>query len=58
METLMTPDKRLTRIRALHAQPAPRDGGGYEFISARRTDRTAPPFAFVEGQPEGAMSAG
>ena len=57
LETVMTPDKRLTRTQAVH----PASGltvEGYE-IHIGRTDgpARARPFALVEGQPEGAVSA-
>lgn len=57
VETLMTPDKRLTRTRAVHA-PTGAAMEGYEIhIGQTNGPDRARPFAFVEGQPEGAMSA-
>lgn len=57
IETVMTPDKRLTRTRATHAATG-LDVEGYE-IHIGRSDGPARtrPFAFVEGAPEGAVSA-
>ncbi|MDQ1849243.1 cobyric acid synthase [Gemmobacter fulvus] len=57
VDTLMTPDKRLTRTRATHAASR-LDVEGYE-IHIGRTEgpARARPFAFVDGQPEGAVSA-
>ena len=57
VETLMTPDKRLTRTAAVHA-PTGAAMEGYE-IHIGRTDGPdrARPFAHVAGQPEGAMTA-
>jgi adenosylcobyric acid synthase len=57
VETVMTPDKRLTRTRAVHAATgAPMEG--YE-IHIGRTDGPdrSRPFAYVGGAPEGAVSA-
>ena len=56
VETLMTPDKHLTRVTATHAaSKTPMDG--YE-IHIGRTDGPARtrPFAYIAGVPEGAMS--
>lgn len=56
VETLMTPDKHLTRVTATHAaSKTPMDG--YE-IHIGRTDGPARlrPFAYIAGSPEGAMS--
>ena len=55
--TEMTPDKRLTRTRAVHAASG-LEVEGYEIHIGRTEgpDR-ARPFAQVEGQPEGAISA-
>jgi len=55
--TVMTPDKRLTRVSATH-MPSGEPFSGYE-IHIGRTDGPdrARPFAFVEGEPEGAISA-
>ncbi|MCV2879791.1 cobyric acid synthase [Sedimentimonas flavescens] len=57
VETEMTPDKRLTRTRAVHAASG-LEVEGYEIHIGRTEgpDR-ARPFAQVEGQPEGAISA-
>jgi adenosylcobyric acid synthase len=57
VETVMTPDKRLTAVRATHAGTGvPFDG--YE-IHIGRSDGPdcARPFGFVDGEPEGAVSA-
>jgi adenosylcobyric acid synthase len=57
VETLMTPDKNLTRVTAIHAaSQSPMDG--YE-IHIGRTDgpARAHPFAHINGTPEGAMSS-
>lgn len=55
--TEMTPDKRLTRTRALHAATG-LEVEGYEIhIGATTGPDRARPFAHVAGQPEGAMSA-
>lgn len=55
--TVMTPDKRLTRVRAVHAASGAAMEG-YE-IHIGRTDGPdrLRPFAHVEGVPEGAQSA-
>ncbi|MEH7827588.1 cobyric acid synthase [Gemmobacter denitrificans] len=56
IDTTMTPDKRLTRTRAVHAASGlPVEG--YE-IHIGRSDGPgrARPFAFVDGAPEGAVS--
>ncbi|MCT2539835.1 cobyric acid synthase [Sedimentimonas flavescens] len=57
VETEMTPDKRLTRTRAVHAASG-LEVEGYEIHIGRTEgpDR-ARAFAKVEGQPEGAISA-
>ena len=57
IETQMTPDKRLTRTRAVHAATG-LGIDGYEIHIGRSDgpDR-ARPFAHVAGQPEGAISA-
>lgn len=56
IETLMTPDKRLTRTEAIHAATG-LAMQGYE-IHIGRTDGAdrSRPFAYVAGQPEGAVS--
>ena len=55
--TTMTPDKRLTRTRAIHAATGA-EMEGYEIHIGRTEgpDR-ARPFAHVDGQPEGAVTA-
>lgn len=55
--TTMTPDKRLTRVTAKHAASGA-NVQGYE-IHIGRTDGAdrSRPFAYVGGQPEGAVSA-
>lgn len=57
VQTVMTPDKRLTRTEAVHAATG-LAMQGYE-IHIGRTDGPdrARPFAYVDGQPEGAVSA-
>ncbi len=57
LETVMTPDKRLTETSAVHA-PSGQAFTGYE-IHIGQTDGPdrARPFARVAGQPEGAVSA-
>ncbi|MDO8986322.1 cobyric acid synthase [Cypionkella sp.] len=57
VDTLMTPDKRLTRTEAVHAATG-LAMQGYE-IHIGRTDGPdrARPFAYVGGKPEGAVSA-
>ncbi|MDZ4391945.1 cobyric acid synthase [Cypionkella sp.] len=57
VDTVMTPDKRLTRTEAVHAATN-LAMQGYE-IHIGRTDGPdrARPFAYVAGQPEGAVSA-
>ena len=57
VNTVMTPDKRLARVTAQHAASG-LTVEGYE-IHIGRTDGAdcARPFAFVEGRPEGAISA-
>ncbi|MFM7404894.1 MAG: cobyric acid synthase, partial [Erythrobacter sp.] len=57
VDTVMSPDKRLTTVRATHA-PTGLPFDGYE-IHIGRTDgpARARPFAHVNGQPEGAISA-
>ena len=57
VETVMTPDKRLTRTHAVHA-PTGLAIEGYEIhIGATSGPDRARPFAMIEGQPEGAISA-
>jgi adenosylcobyric acid synthase len=57
LETVMTGDKRLTEVRAQHAASG-QAFSGYEIHIGRSegADR-ARPFARIEGQPEGAVSA-
>ncbi|MDB5659026.1 MAG: cobyric acid synthase CobQ [Cypionkella sp.] len=57
VETVMTPDKRLTQTQAIHAATG-LAMQGYEIHIGRTDgpDRNRP-FAFVDGQPEGATSA-
>ncbi|MDB5664290.1 cobyric acid synthase [Cypionkella sp.] len=57
VETVMTPDKRLTQTQAVHAATG-LAMQGYEIHIGRTDgpDRNRP-FAFVDGQPEGATSA-
>ena len=57
VETVMTPDKRLTRTKATHAASG-LAVEGYEIHIGRTegADR-ARPFALIDGQPEGAISA-
>ena len=57
VETVMTPDKRLTRTSAVHA-PTGLAIEGYEIhIGATSGPDRDRPFALIEGQPEGAISA-
>jgi adenosylcobyric acid synthase len=58
VETLMTRDKRLTRVQAVHAASgAPMEG--YEIHIGRTDGRDrARPFAHVDGVPEGAVASG
>ena len=57
VDTVMTPDKRLTWTRAVHAATGtPMEG--YEIHIGRTGGRdTGRPFAHVDGKPEGAVSA-
>jgi adenosylcobyric acid synthase len=56
VETLMTPDKHLSRVRAIHAATGA-DMDGYEIhIGRSEGPARAHPFAFVAGVPEGAAS--
>ena len=56
VETLMTPDKRLTRVSATHAASGT-SMDGYEIHIGRTSGPdTARPFAHIDGTPEGAMS--
>ncbi|MBZ4021636.1 cobyric acid synthase CobQ [Rhodobacter sp. TJ_12] len=57
VDTVMTPDKRLTRTRATHA-PTGLEVTGYEIhIGQTEGADRARPFALIDGQPEGATSA-
>jgi len=57
VDTVMTGDKRLTRVRAQHAATA-LPFAGYEIHIGRTTGADcARPFAFVDDRPEGACSA-
>ena len=57
IDTLMTPDKRLTRTEAVHAATGlPMQGYEIHIGRSDGPDR-ARPFAFVAGQPEGAVSS-
>ncbi|WP_054007264.1 cobyric acid synthase [Cypionkella psychrotolerans] len=57
VETVMTPDKRLTRTEAVHAATGlPMQGYEIHIGRTEGPDR-ARPFAYVDGQPEGAVSA-
>ncbi|SEN31922.1 adenosylcobyric acid synthase (glutamine-hydrolysing) [Gemmobacter aquatilis] len=56
VDTVMTPDKRLTRVAATHAASGLRVDGYEIHIGATSGPARARPFAFVEGQPEGAVS--
>ena len=57
VETVMTPDKRLTRVAATHAASGLQVDGYEIHIGATSGPARTRPFAFVEGQPEGAVSA-
>jgi adenosylcobyric acid synthase len=55
--TVMTPQKNLTRVEAVHA-PTGKPFGAYEIHIGHSEGRdTAHPFARVDGRPEGAVSA-
>ena len=57
VDTVMTPDKRLTRTEAVHAATGlPMQGYEIHIGRTEGPDR-ARPFAYVDGQPEGAVSA-
>jgi adenosylcobyric acid synthase len=57
VETVMTPDKRLTEVRAIHTESG-RAFTGYEIhIGRTGGPDCARPFATVAGEPEGAVSA-
>jgi adenosylcobyric acid synthase len=55
--TVMTPDKRLTRTRATHAASGAAMAGYEIHIGRTEGPDRARPFAFVDGAPEGAVSA-
>jgi adenosylcobyric acid synthase len=57
VDTVMTPDKRLTRTRAVHAATGAMLDGYEIHIGATDGPDRARPFAHVEGRPEGAVSA-
>ena len=57
VETVMTPDKRLTRVRATHAGTGLAVEGYEIHIGRTEGPDRARPFAIVDGQPEGAISA-
>jgi adenosylcobyric acid synthase len=57
VETLMSPDKRLTRTSAVHAATGTAMEGYEIHIGRTEGPDRARPFARVGGQPEGAMSA-
>ncbi|MCX8508072.1 MAG: cobyric acid synthase, partial [Rhodobacteraceae bacterium] len=57
VETLMSPDKRLTRTSALHAATGTAMEGYEIHIGRTEGPDRARPFALIDGQPEGAMSA-
>ena len=57
VDTVMTADKRLTNVRATHAATGlPFDGYEIHIGRTHGPDRTRP-FAYLDGRPEGAMSA-
>ncbi|MFP1644633.1 cobyric acid synthase [Pontitalea aquivivens] len=55
--TVMTPDKRLTRTHARHAATGLAVEGYEIHIGATAGPDRARPFAWIDGQPEGAISA-
>ena len=57
VETMMTPDKRLTEVHAVHAATGAAFTGYEIHIGATQGPDTERPFAHVEGRPEGAVSA-
>ena len=57
VETVMSPDKRLTRTEAVHAASGAAMAGYEIHIGRTEGPDRARPFALVGGQPEGAMSA-
>lgn len=57
VETLMTPDKRLTRTEAVHATTGLAMQGYEIHIGRTEGPDRARPFAYVDGQAEGAVSA-
>lgn len=56
VDTLMTPDKRLTRTAAVHAATGLAMQGYEIHIGRTEGPDRARPFAYVDGQPEGAIS--
>jgi adenosylcobyric acid synthase len=55
--TVMSPEKTLTRVRAIHSETG-RSFSGYEIHIGRTTGPDcARPFAVIEGRPDGAVSA-
>ena len=57
IDTIMNPDKRTTRVSATHAATGARISGYEIHIGQTNGPDCARPFAFVDGQPEGASSA-
>ncbi|SOB99193.1 cobyric acid synthase [Rhodobacter maris] len=57
VETVMTPDKRLTRTRATHAATGLAVEGYEIHIGKTEGPDRARPFALIDGAPEGAISA-
>ncbi|MDD2868399.1 cobyric acid synthase [Neomegalonema sp.] len=57
VETIMAPDKRLTRVEALHAASGLKVSGYEIHIGRTQGPDRARPFAYIEGEPEGAISA-
>ena len=57
VETVMTPDKRLTETEAVHAATGTAFRGYEIHIGATEGPDRSRPFAHVEGRPEGAVSA-
>ncbi len=57
VETVMAPDKRLTRVEALHAASGLKVSGYEIHIGRTQGPDRARPFAYLGGEPEGAVSA-
>jgi len=57
VDTVMSPDKRLTRTRAIHASSGAAMSGYEIHIGLTDGPDRARPFAHIDGQPEGAVSA-